>query len=162
MTRNLPAELRPEMITAVVDTREQIPLDLAPLQTTLGTLATGDYSVVGLEHVVAIERKSLPDFLSCVGTERQRFDREVMRLLAYPVRCLAIEATWQDIEAGEWRSKVTPQAAIGSLLGWIAMGLPVILTGDHQRAGRYVSRLLFTSARRRWREGRALIKGIEQ
>ncbi len=41
---------------------------------------------------------------------------------------------------------------LGSLLGWVEMGLPVIMAGDHERAGRYVARLLFTCARRRWRE----------
>ncbi len=162
MTRNLPAELKPEQVTAVIDTREQTPLDLSPLQTTVGTLTTGDYSVVGLEHVVSIERKSLPDFLGCVGTERERFDREVMRLLAFDVKALVIEATWQDLERGEWRSRITPQAAIGSLLGWIATGLPILMAGDHARAGRYVSRLLFTAARRRWRESRTLINGVTQ
>ena len=158
----IPAELKPEQITAVIDTREQTPLDLSPLQTTIGTLTTGDYSVAGLEHVVSIERKSLPDFLGCVGTERERFDREVMRLLAFDVKALVIEATWQDLERGEWRSRITPQAAIGSLLGWIATGLPILMAGDHARAGRYVSRLLFTAARRRWRESRTLINGVTQ
>jgi ERCC4-type nuclease len=143
-------------VTVVVDTREQLPLDLSPLRTISGTLTTGDYSVLGLESVVAVERKGLGDLLGCVGTERERFEREVMRLLAYPVRCLVAEATWQDLERGEWRSKVTPQAAVGSVLGWIASGLPVIMAGDHERAGRCVSRLLFTAARRRWRELRAL------
>jgi hypothetical protein len=37
------------------------------------------------------------------------------------------------------------------------MGLPVIMAGDHSRAGRYVSRILFVAARRRWREARALL-----
>jgi ERCC4-type nuclease len=148
--------LTPEQITAVVDTREQTPLDLAPLATVTGTLATGDYSIRGLEHVVAIERKSLPDLLACVGRERERFDREVQRLLAYPVRVLLVESTWQEIEAGDWRSEVTPQAALGSLLGWIAAGLPVVMCGDHERAGRYAARLMFTAARRRWRENHAL------
>lgn len=158
----LPAELKPEMVTAICDTREQHPLCLSPLQTTIGTLATGDYSVVGLEHVVSVERKSLSDFLGCVGTERERFDREVMRLLAFDVKALVIEATWPDLERGEWRSKISSSAAIGSLLGWIAMGLPVIMAGDHQRAGKYVSRLLFTAARRRYRESRTLISGVSQ
>ena len=153
----IPAELRPERVTAVVDTREQQPLDLTPLRTITGTLATGDYSIAGLEHVVGIERKSLTDLLACVGQERERFDREVQRLLAYPVRALIVEASWQDIEQGEWRSEVRPQAALGSLLGWIASGLPIVMAGDHHRAGRYVSRLLFTAARRRWREARALV-----
>ncbi len=157
----LPAELRPEQVVAIVDTREQIPLDLEPLQTELGTLATGDYSVRGLEHHVSIERKSLPDLLGCIGVERERFDREVQRLLAYPVRALVVEATWPDLENGGWRSKVTPAAALGSVLGWIARGLPVVMAGDHERAGRYVSRLLYCAARRRWRESRALVKGCQ-
>lgn len=154
----LPAELKAEWVTAIVDTREQTPLDLSPLQTVAGTLVTGDYSVRGLENIVAIERKSLGDLLSCVGTERERFEREVQRLLAYPVRALVVEASWPDIEQGEWRSKVTPAAAVGSLLGWIAAGLPVVMAGDHRRAGRYVGRLLYTAARRRWREAKGLLR----
>ncbi|MCY2990928.1 MAG: hypothetical protein NTY19_24090 [Planctomycetota bacterium] len=157
MRSTIPAELRPEAVVAIIDTREQTPLDLSQLQTITAALSTGDYSIVGLESVVSIERKSLSDLLGCIGQERERFDREVMRLLAYPVRALIVETTWQDIEAGDWRSKITPAAALGSLLGWIAAGLPVVMTGDHDRAGRYVSRLLFTAARRRYREARALI-----
>ena len=145
-------ELKPEQVTAIVDSREQLPLDLAPLKVKVKCLDTGDYSVQGLEHVIAIERKSLSDLLGCVGGDRKRFDREIQRLLSYPTRALVIESTWPEIEAGGWRSKITPQAATGSLLGWIATGIPIIMCGDHQRAGRYVSRLLFTAARRRWRE----------
>jgi ERCC4-type nuclease len=152
----LPADLLPEAVTAIIDTREQMPLSLEPLRVEVGTLTTGDYSVRGLEHLIAVERKSLADLLNCVGQERERFDREVQRLLAYPVRALVVEATWADVEQGQWRSKVTPAAAIGSLLGWIATGLPVVMAGSHERAGRYVSRLLYIAARRRWRELRAL------
>ncbi|HPM84341.1 MAG TPA: hypothetical protein PLF81_26735 [Candidatus Anammoximicrobium sp.] len=156
----IPAKLRPEQVTAIIDSREQTPLDLTPLQVVTATLPTGDYSVQGLEHVVAIERKSLGDLLACVGRERARFDREVQRLLAYPVRVLIVEASWRNIEAGDWRTQVTAQAALGSLLGWMAAGLPVVMAGDHQRAGRYASRLLFIAARRRWREVRALVQAI--
>jgi ERCC4-type nuclease len=157
----IPAELKPDQVVAVIDSREQLPLDLTPLRTVTGTLTSGDYSVLGLVDVVAIERKSLSDLLGCVGTDRERFDREVQRLLAYPVRALVIESTWTELEAGGWRSRITPAAAVGSLLGWIAAGLPVIMAGDRARAGRYVSRLLFTAARRRWRELRALATVVE-
>lgn len=158
----LPAKLPPESVIAVVDTREQQPLDLAPLRVESGTLASGDYSLRGLEHVIRIERKSLPDLIACCGVERERFDREVQRLLAFPVRILLVEATWADIEAGNWRSKVTPEAAIGSLLGWIASGLQVELVGDHARAGRFASRVLYTVARRRYRELRTLFAAAEE
>ncbi len=154
---SIPVEIPMEAIVAIVDTREQDPLDLAPLATITATLATGDYSVRGLERIVAVERKSLPDLLACVGRERKRFDREVQRLLAYPVRALVVESTWPAIEAGGWRGEVRPQAALGSLLGWMAAGLPVLMAGDHERAGRFVARLLVTAARRRWREARVLL-----
>jgi DNA excision repair protein ERCC-4 len=161
ITRNpIPAELRPEDVAAIIDTREQLPLDLSPLQAYIGSLTTGDYSVRGLEHVVAIERKGIGDLLACIGTERERFDRELQRLLAYPMRALVVEASWADLEQGKWHSQVTPAAAVGSVLGWIAAGLPVVMAGDHTRAGRYVSRLLYTAARRRWREARALVQGV--
>ncbi len=142
---------------AIQDTREQRPLCLEPLRVEVATLATGDYSVRGLENIVAIERKSLSDLLACIGQERERFDREVIRLLAYPVRALVIESTWAELESGNWRSKITPTQAIGSCIGWIAAGLPIIMAADHARAGRYVAKLLYTAARRRWREARALL-----
>ena len=146
-------KISPKQITAVIDTREQRPLDLAPLQTERAALATGDYALGGgLEHLAAIERKSLPDLLACVGRDRGRFDREVQRLLAYPVRALVVESSWAAIEMGQWRSKLKSSCVIGSLLGWQAKGLPVLMLDSHERCGRYVSRMLFTVARRRWRE----------
>ena len=156
----LPAELPAESVTAIIDTREQLPLDLTPLRVVRGTLTTGDYSVVGMENIVSLERKSLDDLLGCIGSDRERFDREVQRLLAYPVRALLVESGWQHLERGGWRSKVTPAAAIGSCLGWIAAGLPVVMCYTHERAGTFASRILYTAARRRWRESRELISNI--
>lgn len=152
-------DLRPEDIVVLRDTREQRPLDLKPLRTQRATLATGDYSVLGLQHCVAIERKSLSDLLGCIGNDRERFEREIQRLLGYETRALIVESTWTDIEAGwdrtmasPWRSKVTPQSAMGSLIGWLARGIPVVLAGDRAMAAQMVGRLCFTAARRRWRE----------
>jgi DNA excision repair protein ERCC-4 len=153
--------LDPKDIVAIVDTREQRPLDLSPIRTERGTLTTGDYTVKGLEREIAIERKSLPDMLGCVGRERERFEREVKRLIAYPVRALVIEATWHELEAGHWRSGVTSQAALGSVFGWIAHGLPVIMAGGRDQAAKYISRLLFIAARRRWFELQSFYKSLK-
>jgi len=157
----VPAALRPEELTAIVDTRERAPLDLAPLQTVSAALPTGDYSLRGLEHVVAVERKGLTDLITCVGPQRRRFEREVRRLLAYPVRALVVEAEWSDLELGHWRGQVTPAAAVGSCLGWVAAGLPVLMAGDHALAGQFVSRLVFIAAPRRWREARSLVAAVD-
>jgi ERCC4-type nuclease len=128
----------------------------------LATLATGDYSVKGLEHIVAIERKSLNDLLGCIGRERERFDREVQRMLAYPCRALVIEADWYEIETGEWRGEITPAQALSSLLSWMMQGIPVLMAGDHDRAGRYVARMLLLAARRRWRENRGILAVLDE
>ncbi len=154
----LPSEPKAEQLVAIIDSREQQPLNLSPLRTQVGTLQTGDYSLVGLESIVAIERKSLGDMLSCMASERERFEKEIQRLLAFSVRALIIESDWRQFSDGGWsRSRVTPASAIGSLLGWSAMGLPIVMAGSHEQAGKYVARLLFIAARRRWREARALV-----
>ena len=162
MTQKLPAKLAPSSVVCIIDTREQLPLCLDPLRTEPGTLPTGDYSLKGLEHHVCIERKSLDDLLGCVGRERERFERELHRMLAYPVRVLLVESTWGEIELGQWRSKVTSSQAMGSLIGWAAMGIQLAMVGTHERAGQFASRLLYTVANRRYRELRNFTQAMEQ
>jgi ERCC4-type nuclease len=71
-TIKLPSKLKdPSQVTAIVNTREQLPLCLDPLRVQTGTLDTGDYSLAGCEHLVRIERKSLDDLLGCVGSQRE-------------------------------------------------------------------------------------------
>lgn len=145
-------ELRPEDITAIVDPREQRPWALTPLKTEVATLYTGDYSVKGLENVIAIERKSLEDIIGCVGQNRERFEHCIKRMLAYPVRAVIVEATWADLEGGAWRSKISPASAVGSVLGWVARGIPFQFAGDASKASTMAARLMFIAARRRWEE----------
>ena len=66
----------------LIDTREQAPFAFTHERyagTTIeaGTLDTGDYSLAGLTDLVAVERKSLPDLVACLGRERERFEREL-------------------------------------------------------------------------------------
>ena len=156
----IPADLPDEAITALVDTREQLPLDLPWLTQQRATLPTGDYSVKGLENHIAIERKSLPDLVACCGRERQRFEREIQRLLAYPVRCLVIESDWPEIEAGGWRGKMRPRQVGASLISWQVRGLPICLAGDRDRAARLVASMLRRATIHRWRELRTFANTI--
>ena len=148
-------------IKAIIDTREQTPLVLeySPgkiLESETSTLYTGDYSLCGLQDRVAIERKSLDDLMGCVGTHRDRFEKEILRLRGYETRAIVIESTWKIIENGKYRSRIKPTQAIGSIMGWIAAGIPVTLAGNHQRAGVFVARMLYITARRRYNELKAL------
>ena len=116
MLKVLPSSIDPADVTAVVDTREQAPFDLSPMKTERATLTTGDYSIKSLEHIVAIERKSLPDLVQCVGRDRKRFVRELQRLKAFPVSAVIVESTWSTIESGSWK---TPQMRISPNLSLI-------------------------------------------
>lgn len=148
--------------TIIVDSREQTPWKFSNLPTEPGSLATGDYSVRGLEHLIAVERKSLDDLLANVGRERARFCRELQRLRAFRFRCLVIEASYSDLERGEWRSKVQPSAVLGSLAGWQARySLPVMLVGDHESAARFAERYLYQCARLVAQENAAIAVEVE-
>src|SRR6266851_6856039 len=94
----------------VVDTREQRPLSFMNSQP--GTLKTGDYSVLGYEAAIAVERKSLADLFGCVGVQRERFVRELERLAAYRYPAIVIEASLAQVVAGVRHSQVHPNSAI--------------------------------------------------
>lgn len=132
----LPAKLNPEDVTVLVDTREQQPWDLSPLRMESGTLQSGDYSLAadGLRDLIRIERKSLPDLVGVVGAGRDRFEREIERLQAFPTRVLIVEANWSDIDKGDWRGKVTPKTVRNSLGSWMVRGLNVVMAGNRERA----------------------------
>ena len=156
--------MKPEKITAIIDTREQRPLTLQinpklVLKSERATLGTGDYSVKGLEEIIAIERKSLDDLMGCIGTGRERFEREMLRMRGFEVRGIVVESTWQQIESGNYRSRVKPNAALGSLMGWIAMGIPITMAGNHQRAGVWVARMLYIASKRRYLQLKHLSAG---
>ena len=144
--------LKPEHICVIKDTREKLPLDLAPMRQVTGTLSTGDYSVEGLTDRIAIERKSLQDFIGCVGQHRERFDREVMRLLAYPVRAIFIEASVSDIQGQKYRGKVHPNAAMGAAMGWVARGVPVIFAESREQSQDLMRRMIWIACSRYWRD----------
>lgn len=88
----------------LVDTREQAPFDLARFNNWIegqkrATLPTGDYSVEGLEDVIAVERKSLPDLVMTLMHQRERFFRECERLAQFKYRAILIEATYEEVKS---------------------------------------------------------------
>ena len=150
-----PKVLRPEDITVIVDTREKAPWCLEPLRCERGTLVTGDYTIRGLEALVVLERKSLPDFAACCGSGRERFERELDRMRAFPHRALVLEVAWHDIASGGWLGLVTPSAVMSSVASWTAEGIPVIMAGDRAGAADFAKRFLVACARHEHRKLRA-------
>lgn len=135
----------------LIDTREQRPFTFsADVDVERVTLPTGDYSIRGATEHVAIERKSLADLVQCVGRERERFEEELRRLEAYPIRALVIEATPLDVEAKAYRGQVRPQSVLGSVIAWqVDHSLPVLWAGDATLAARMVEKLLVRVWKRR-------------
>lgn len=116
----------------VVDTREQQPFQFANLRadadrggrplrvlTVRSTLVQGDYSLLGFESRVALERKSLADLYSTLGQGRDRFVAELERLANYDVAGVVIEADWNQIltEPPPF-SKLKPKTVYRSILAW--------------------------------------------
>jgi ERCC4-type nuclease len=156
----LPAELPPESVQVVVDSREQLPWDLSPLRMTVGSLQSGDYGLAAAPEAIAIERKSLPDLLGCVTTGRPRFERELQRLLGFPARCVIVEASWSELESACWKSKVSGKAVTGSVLRWVADGIPFLLAGNREMAQAAAARMLYLVAKKNWRQARSFASGF--
>ncbi len=138
------------MIRIVIDSREQdgFPFTGYDAEVVPGTLQTGDYSLVGLEDMVAVERKSLPDLVACLGRERERFERELERLRAMEYILLVVESPITDLATGQYRSKLNPTAALESVFAFMSRyRLPFYFAQDRRGA----ERATFSFLRHYWR-----------
>jgi len=95
-----------------IDTREQAAWNFRGLRadaknnyvdlvvpTKVATLPTGDYSIIGMEGLVTIERKSLEDAYNTFGDGRDRWERELNRLADFQFAAVIVEAGWSSILA---------------------------------------------------------------
>lgn len=122
----------------IVDTREQLPFDFTSfpgVETIPGTLAAGDYSLPGAEHLAAIERKTVDDLAGCLTTGRERFERELNRLRPYPLAAVVVEASLDDLARGRYTSQMQPQAALQSVIAMqVRYGIPFMFCGSRAAA----------------------------
>ena len=115
--------------TIVTDSREQRPYAFPGA--VVKALPAGDYSVLGYEEDVAVERKSHVDAYSSLGAGRARFQREVERLAGYDFAAIVVECSLPEFLVPPEFSRLHPRAAIGTLLGWsVRYGVPVLFAGD--------------------------------
>ena len=145
-------------MTILVDSREQKPFTFEheryDVQIQPGTLTVGDYSLAGLQDKVAVERKSLPDLVGCLGRERERFERELQRGAALDAFAVVIEAAWPDLAGGNFRSQLNPHAACQSVLAFMSRYRTPFLFAGSRPAAEYVTwgflRQFLEGARKRW------------
>lgn len=108
------------------------------IEVVTGTLTTGDYSVKGLENMVACERKSVSDLIHSISNERARFEKELHRSRSLEAFCVVIEGTWHQVASGQYRSRMTPTAASQTLLAFTARYRCNFLFSGGRQAGEYM------------------------
>jgi ERCC4-type nuclease len=140
----------------VIDTREQAPWGF-DCSTVCRKLDAGDYSVDGLEAAVAVERKSLKDFVSTVIHDFPRFAAELERLSRYEAACIVVEADLDRVLRGLAADDLRG-AAPASVMGAAAhislrYGVPVFWCGSRQAARAFTDAFLRTFVRTRQERG---------
>lgn len=127
----------------LIDTREQRPLRfISELGVDCGTakLDAGDYSVRGFTAHIALERKSVSDLVQTLSHGRERFENELELLQQYRWRAILVEGRRGDVEAGIYRSLMTPQSVMGSLRAiWMRYQVPTFWCDSPEGCAREVA-----------------------
>jgi len=125
----------------LVDSREQMPFLLMDNHPNwIGgvrrvALDAGDYSVEGMEEILALERKSMTDVISSTMTGRARFIRSCSRLAKYRWKAILIEATYEDMKTAyhDMNTEAHPNAVCGTLDAIEAkFGIPILYTSRNR------------------------------
>lgn len=128
--------------TIVTDSREQLPYEFEN-PSEVGAVPVGDYSILGLENYVAVERKTLDDLIGCLTSDRERFEKELYRGKALDYMALVIEASLSDLANGHYKSKMGAKSAIQSLLAFsVRYRLPIFFCENRKYGQRVTESLL--------------------
>ena len=135
------------MMEILIDSREKLPYEFT-IPNRTATMATGDYSIAGAENLVAIERKTVDDLVACLSRHRERFQKELHRGRALQYFALIIESSLADLIRGNYTSKMSPEAAVQSLLAFsVRYGLPVFFAENRKLGAHLTASLLQKFAR---------------
>ena len=121
-------------LTIIVDSREQKPYKFK--NSLVKKLDAGDYSILGLENQIAIERKSKSDAYGTIGAGRERFVKELERFQSYKYKAIIIESSLSNFLIQPEFSKMNPKSAINSLIAWSIRFNVHIIFGDSRRLSR--------------------------
>lgn len=161
--------------TILVDDREGLPYsfhgiravgtrrrDVFEVPTRRLRLATGDYSVAGLDGHVTVERKSLGDLFGTLGQNRQRFREEHVRMAAMDCAAVIIEASLEEVLCRPPReSKLSPASVVGTWMSWTCrFGVPWFWAEDRRLAEILTFRLLSTFWKQARRERPFAVPGV--
>lgn len=112
----------------------------ANVTVTRAKLDTGDYSLLGFESVIAVERKaSLTELVGNLSADRERFEKELQRAMDLKYFYVVIEAPFHLLMAGQYRSMMDRHAAVQSIVAFMERYcIPFIFAGN-RIAGEYLT-----------------------
>lgn len=122
----------PNPLPVVIDTREKLPFAFpgdrfAPVRR---TLTTGDYSLLGFEDRICIERKNLGDCVQTVIHDAIRFRKQLTRMAGFDVAAIVVEADAADVWERRYDTAAEPAAVFGRLNGYfLDHGVPTFFWG---------------------------------
>ncbi len=126
-------------------------------------LEIGDYSILGTEADMALERKTLDDLLACLTRERRRFEVELRRATRLSRFAVVVEGSWNDLIAGRYASKMAPTAAFASVVSfWHRYCLPFIFAEDQPTAAKIAEAYLCRWAQERFNGLRELERAVRR
>ena len=108
-------------------------------------LKTGDYSIVGYEDRISIERKSWSDLYGTLGQRREQFRQEIQRLSYLNYAAVVVETDFLTActKAPE-HSKLLPKVVYRTCLSWqMSSHVPWIFCNDRRFAEITTFRILF-------------------
>ena len=129
-----------ERVRVIIDSREQEEFAFDPVRVTTErrALPAGDYALANHLDRVAVERKSLEDFVSTVIRARKRFAAELNRLRELEFACVVVEGNLSDVFARRYRSGANPASVFGAHISIIVdHHIPVFFCSDRQIACRF-------------------------
>ena len=122
-------------------------------------LNVGDYSAVlylpdgktlSLADKCVIERKlGYNELCSCYAQDRGRFTREFERAkeAGTKVYLLLENSSWEMAYAGRYRSKLSPQSLVASMLAWLARYNCQIIMCKSETSGKIIHDILYREAK---------------
>jgi DNA excision repair protein ERCC-4 len=133
-----------------IDTREPWPppwADYVPQgwEIERGTLETGDVALAALPEVAVIERKTPGDLAGCIGSGRERFERELRRGRYTGRLVVVVEGSLADVcVAGR---RLHHNAIVGTIAAWTLRYCPVVFCGSERAAADFAFRFLAAQTR---------------
>jgi len=129
--------------TIIIDTREHDPYVFDGIETIRQKLDTGDYSVLGHEHRITIERKNLNDWVSTIIHNKTRFQKELRRMATYERAYIVIEGSLMDIHNHKYHSAAKPHSIINASLAiMLVWNIPILFCDNRPMAVQCVRYLL--------------------